>query len=474
MDDTRDGYADRVISGAEVVWERTLGTMPRVSRIDKSPGAGVVPLVEEANDSAPKHADSTGHRPRILFGLTTDVRHVMGKYEPVISALKSEYGAECNAVIFGRKHPEQEDLDFLDPFFTKVYENPFSGNPRVPQGRLPTRLYGVYRLFRALRSARREFARILRQMNPDVLVIPNDRSSPYTDFIKVSSRLEIPTILLQGAIRKDLASRPSTSLKGRMLRRMIGHEPGVLHGQGGCTRVAVWGNNGVDYYTAVGVPLDRIAITGSPRMDAFVSRYSHIDRRQIRDRINVTDETLTILFATSPMSGFGADVENQYLVLIRKVIERVDSINEGRNAIRLLVKPHPMEIDDFRQNGIAETCERSSSTHYLPDWPIDEALVAADRVLIFNSTTVLEATLVGKAVGVLNPHRWDLGVDYVQKGLASELRTDEDMESFLAPHHSVFAVGDPGYYISDIGDAAKKQANLIVRLGSGAIAGSAR
>lgn len=293
-----------------------------------------------------------------------------------------------------------------------------------------------------LRATMGVMSKFIKEIEPDAIVFTNDRNALEYALTSVAYRYQIPSLLIQAGIRKDLAQ------PGENVRR---------HGEGGCSRVLAWGQDGFDYFKMVGVPVDRIVITGNPRIDDFVKRCSSLSKNEVRQQIRIRPDGHVILFATNPINIIGLASLEEYIESIKVVITQVESIGAEEN-ITMIVKPHRVELamGYHEQHGIVQLCSKSEHVHYLQDITLDSAIAATDMVLVFNSTVALEAALMGKRVGLVNIFGLNLGVDFAEKGLAVELKDIQQLKSFVLNTINEGEAVQPNiqHYVQNIGSSA--------------------
>ena len=404
----------------------------------------------------------------ILFELS-NCESALKAYTPIVESLRKRHnGIVCNVVSFSEFFGLETDVERLHSVFDHVYtlnqiaehRASFLGSLGHTLNLLPPSLKGLW-------VTRRNLEAIIRETRPRVIVVANDRRFPEYDLVLLANQSQIPTLLLQESVRKDLIFPPQNyGKRAEALRRIFHYERGQLrHGEGGCTRIAAWSQNGVDYFQAVGVPASRIFVAGNPRMDRFVDRCRSLSRDEARGELGVPLESRVVLFATNPLSRMGIASLPDYLEAMRIVINLVDRAGgEGFNGL-LLLKPHRLEIADHHLYGIVQACKISRFVHYLEGTSLESAIVATDAVLVFNSTVAVEAALVKKPVGIVNLHGWELGTDFVEHGLAVELCGEFSLEAFLRGGRDTNQqMANVGHYVQHIGSSAERIAEEIMLL----------
>ena len=236
----------------------------------------------------------------------------------------------------------------------------------------------------------------LRREAPDaVLVSPLlKRGSPQLPLIRAARRLGIPSALL-------VASWDNLTTKGLI------HEPPDL--------VTVW--NEAQRAEAIelhGVPEDRIAVTGAPRFDAWFAQEPSATREQYCGRLGLPADTPHILYVGS--SRFVAPDEADW---IARWLRRIRSSGHAElHRIPVVFRPHPGSPPDQQEGhdrlvgmpGVVvdppvgrDVVDTKAMTEYY------DALHHAAVVVGINTSAMLEAAVVGRAVHVTVPDRFRAG-----------------------------------------------------------------
>lgn len=394
---------------------------------------------------------------RFLFQLS-NTSSALDACLPVMRELRQrDVQTQCEALVLSEYYRMSVDQEALQEHFDAVHV--FS--PKSQGARLHQRLMEVFRF-------RREVGECLKGNEIDVLIAQNDRQFPEYDCVKTANSLGIPTFLFQESIRKDCSFAQTTQrLSKRFISRMADFQTGnLLHGQGGCKKILAWGEEGKAYFTRAGVSPERIVLTGSPRLDIYLERARKIDVEAIRARLGIEPGTRAILFATNPLYSMRMAPLKEYLEAVRlaiRVAGRLDAQADGPPC-RLLVKPHRFEIEEHKLYGIHEQCAAVPYADFLPDLSIEESIAISDSVMIFNSTVALEAGLFGKPVGIWNPLGWQMGTDFVERGLASLIENEEQLALFMQRDTMTNSEGPSqvAYYLDHIGESASQIADLLL------------
>lgn len=303
------------------------------------------------------------------------------------------------------------------------------------------------------KKTQEDFCALVESLGVVAIVMVNDRFFPEKPLIDRAKELGIPTLLIQESVRKDEGFKNAE----------------VLHGQGGCDAIAAWGGNGVDYFTRVGVPSERIHVTGSPRVDLMRAQAMNMDPAALRQGFGLAPDTAVVLLASNHIARLGHATFDDFMITLMRVTAQANDLSEQLGGLHMLVKPHRQEVVDFQSARFVEYMDRLPHVTYIPDTSLPEAIMASNAVLVFNSTVAVEAALLGRPVGLMNYHHWDLVCDFAERGVAETISTEIRMRAFLL--HTFFAmIPDQGqidrsaYYVSHQGEAADRVATLLLSL----------
>jgi hypothetical protein len=395
---------------------------------------------------------------KVAFVVATKVQYALTTYRPIIKMLRQDPNIQTLAMSVGKQPLSNADVEALDELFDVTLHNPFNNNWRLSSSWNPIAKLKPFQLVRlgiTLRKTRAAFSAFWRENEPDVIVLQSDRQTPSFDVVRLAKKHGIPTLLIQGAVSsKYLSYRPIISLYNRIAKVLLGYSSGYqLEGRAGCDRVAVWGENGARYYDRVGFSRQNIDIVGSPRLDAYVTELTESDNKSTLQKLGLPQGSSYVLLATSPLDSIANPDEN--IAAIRSVIETAIEIAKNDKEFRLVLKAHPAELESFRQNGIDDLCNSSPALVLAENLHISEALAACDRAMVFYSTVALEAALAGKPCIAFNPFNWNFGSEYSRKGMVTELTSQHQIADFFTTEINNLEVGDPSYFITNIGNAAR-------------------
>jgi hypothetical protein len=239
----------------------------------------------------------------------------------------------------------------------------------------------------------------LLRRRPDLVVLPNDAAYPYDRIGRLTRRRRVQFLLLQEGIRFPLAGQTGVP----------------VYGAGGAAAVAAWGEASGEYFRAVGVPEERIHLTGNPRFDQTADPAAG-DPQLPADRPRSSRRTL--LLATNPIDDQGLCSREEKLDLVGRFLAQIRPLfaePEFHVAIKLHSRESPEEIRPL----IPEALRERVSIH--TDTPLRVLFGGAGAVVVLASTVGLEALLGGLPLAVLEIPGHGFQYDYVQSGAAAGL-----------------------------------------------------
>ena len=228
----------------------------------------------------------------------------------------------------------------------------------------------------------------LKEKNPLVILLGSDASRHIEKtFIRAAAKLHISTIMYVD-YWSNYKSR-FTDLEGMVVP----------------DRVAVIDTVMAADIMAIGVPPTLIRIVGSPALESVskaVEGVVSLDRKTLRTAYNVNDDSICILFLSSPESelDFGNKPlierrQHSLLAVLNDIIKILSDIeNSVKIKIHLIVRPHPREaassFQELDARGIQFTVSSAPSSL--------EALCIADLVIGLDTMMLIEALLAKKVV----------------------------------------------------------------------------
>ncbi|MGJ3244353.1 MAG: glycosyltransferase [Opitutales bacterium] len=301
------------------------------------------------------------------------------------------------------------------------------------------------------RAATLLLKRFFGETPPELIVTNNDRVFPERLVIDMAREAGVPTLLIQESIRRDRVFKDDSLPK---------------HGQGGCDRILAWGEQGFRYFQAVGAPYQRLAITGSTRLDRLVREIAKADREALREAHGIKPRHTVTLVTTCPMNSVSRWDSADYKQAMKTVFRAAAKAEEKFGKQTVIIKPHRCEHEAFVHRGYIETIKKQKYLKYGYKMPLQDALAVSDSVLNFSSSVAVEAAAVGLPVGQLDlmPDK-DMGVDYVERGIATRL---DDLNAIIRFMRKAPGTRpDPAaldWYLAHRGEAAEKTAEAILEL----------
>ncbi|MGB7539855.1 MAG: hypothetical protein WBM17_15030 [Anaerolineales bacterium] len=324
----------------------------------------------------------------------------------------------------------------------------------------------------AARPFRIRIPRELDKVRPALVVVLNDRNFPPIAYVEEARRRRIPTLLLQESLRKDLFQRPpARKLFGRWIRKVrFGIEEGLRSfGQGGCTRVAAWGETSREYFLRVGVPESRIVITGNPRFDQLANADFSAEARRLRIHLGYAPADFLLTFLSSPIERMQIVSKAEKLDALEQLLGWVNALraNPEWEPLKLALKLHRSE-DPAPLQAILEK-RRTAGWARIVDPPLYPLLRASQAALMFSTTAGIEAALLSIPIGILELARplddWDL----VGRNVAEGVRSQPGLAGFLRKAREDRELGARGakaasQFLANFGQATEAAADLIARM----------
>jgi hypothetical protein len=282
--------------------------------------------------------------------------------------------------------------------------------------------------------------RLLSDGKFDFLFVLNDRNFPSSFLIREFQARGTCVGLVQESIRRDDSSDDRPGLK--------------WNGQGGCDVVYAWGPTSREYYLRAGVRPERIVSIGNPRMDRYLRENGGLPgKAEMRRRLGLPEDGRLVLIATNPVHNMKLRVP-----LVRAEYEK--AIKEavawaGESGARAIVKPHLLEKAEFASWGIPEWVGGVPHAVYGKDIGLVQAIRASDAVLVFNSTTALEAALMERPSALLAADRYTHGTDFLETGLSRKVDSADDLKALFRDGFTRSG-GKVEEYLSTLGNSAEK------------------
>ncbi len=217
-------------------------------------------------------------------------------------------------------------------------------------------------------------------------------------------------------------------------------------------------------YLSMGVPADKVFVTGQPRFDLIGQK--KYDRKRFMAELGVPEDKGIVVLATQPLGSFWTEGDREEF--INTVISALSEFPEKQ----LVIKLHPGEKMAEYQQMLAKMEEDRAIICQKID--LYELLHACDLLMTVHSTVALEAMLLNKPVITINltgkpdlmPYAESgaaLGV-YQRRALAPAINKalyDPEVRKNLAQSREKFI---SKYAYRPDGQAAKRVTELITRL----------
>ena len=232
----------------------------------------------------------------------------------------------------------------------------------------------------------------LQAIRPAAILTEYDRGSRWACLVLAARSLAIPTFTLQHGVLNDNA---------------IGYVP-VL-----ADRMFCWGELARAEFVRGGVSLDRLLIGGCPRLERSLT----VNTREARLKLGLDPATPVVMLATAPY----AESERTHLVEIFATC--MDRLADVAGVVRL----HPSEDLETYEN----LARRHAQLHFFDnrDSTLDEALAAADVIVVHNSGIGSDAIVKGRLTIVVDLPSVPLGhgTDLVEHAHCPCVQTAEEL-----------------------------------------------
>jgi hypothetical protein len=413
----------------------------------------------------------------ILFSISS-VKHVR-TFEPIVRRVREAYPAfECHVVSTAELHENREtDRELVASVFDRVYviADYLPGfHKKLHDLRNVGRAEDASLALKALRSVlvrlgwltkrsrkasiKKALTDLLQTPGIRCIVLANDRTFPVRQMAPMGHEFGIPSLLVQESIRKD-------EIMGLLKGVGRTHPSKGLNGQGGCDRIAAWGETSRQYYIQVGVPPERIVLTGNPRMEELARKMKSLSKPDARRELGIPVDSRVVLFATNPLYKMGFLSEAQYLESVHRVSA---AVSRAGSHVYLIVRPHQIEYEHQTWK-LDQELASQERVLYLKGADLASSIAACDAVIVFNSTVAVEAALFERDVAVINDHRIDLGVNFGQFDFAVELTTDEELLAYANgdyPPHWEFGRAHVDDFVTHLDDSTELIVSQIIDLAS--------
>jgi len=229
---------------------------------------------------------------------------------------------------------------------------------------------------------------------------------------------------------------------------------------------AVAGQHAKEAYITMGVPAEKVFVTGQPRFDRLLNQKYQPDK--IRTELNIPVGKGLFVLATQPLyQGFWAEAE--YCRLVEIIVQAMSEFPQHQ----LVIKLHPSEDESYYQEILAAMGQQDKVI-VCRDVDIYELLNTCDLLLTAHSTVALEAMILDKPVVTVNLSSKPDVMPYARSGAALGVYRSEDLVPAISDSLSNPQVREEltrkrktfvyeHAYLTD-GQASRRVAELFVKL----------
>lgn len=322
-----------------------------------------------------------------------------------------------------------------------------------------------------------EFQDILKIFSPDLFLICTDHGYFEFSFLRSCKRFKVPSIFVQEGpmpIRWILTPPPRLliiRLKQKfhktfqMLKRNAVNLPMIApFGMNGASMIASIGPDSYNLYRKLGVPKNRISITGQPRMDILWRKIQTCSKGYA---LIPKKKKARVLYVSSGLSHFGKEADGRRLF--------ADVINAARilkSDVEMFIRlKHGERMNYYTDNyhEIKEIIQFVDSNE-----PLYEQLKKVDIVIGNNTTAILECGMMGIPGIQLMKSADDDPREYVREKVVLPAKDGVSLSEAIV---SLLSTSDirtkllnrweeyyyQRYYMFD-GKASKRVANLILKI----------
>jgi hypothetical protein len=177
--------------------------------------------------------------------------------------------------------------------------------------------------------------------------------------------------------------------------------------------IAVMDETARNAMIATGCPAERLAVTGQPAFDDFVTLETDSSLRALaRRELSVVEDDALVVFASSPQARYyGADEGSPTFPgyteedSLRLLLETLGSLEETRKgSVQVIVKLHPLETPERLAKVIRQN---KRWVRLLRHYPERKLIAASDVVTGMTSVFLLEGALSGKRAISVQPSSKD-------------------------------------------------------------------
>ncbi len=249
---------------------------------------------------------------------------------------------------------------------------------------------------------------LIRQLKPQMLVVPEDLSPVSRATCRVFRRHGVPVlVVLQGAVSVDVGGFHVMPREAQ--------------------RIAVWGDLIRDWHIKRGKPAVSQVVTGNPGFDLIAAGH-HPNEREVRRRLRLREADRIILVATEWFTGIssGATIEDEerFIRLILRALARFP-------RFEVVVKLHP-NYQAAYERLVRTVAEEEGVDVVIAKEDLWDLLAMSEVVIVSNSTVGIEAMILGRPVVVVHTYEGVEEIPYVAAGAALGAGRLEEIVSAVA------------------------------------------
>lgn len=284
---------------------------------------------------------------------------------------------------------------------------------------------------RILRQGKRAVHRLMRDIQPDVIVLGNDIGTLERLLIGEAHALHAPSLLVQEGVlaqheepfaRFSLPRRTVHRIMTAMGLRLADPRPCGLNG---ADHVAVMGEAMAEWLVEHGLSPTQVTVTGQPRYD-FLYALKHRTLNPTPLSVRLPDADKIVLFASQPYVRYGMCSVAEARRIWQTVINGVKGLGDGHH---LVAKLHPAEDVERTRHWLADILPAEWTL--TRDDDVFSLTFRADALVTVISTTALEALYLEKPVVLLQVCGVRQPIPYVPSGAALQARSEAELTTRL-------------------------------------------
>jgi len=206
---------------------------------------------------------------------------------------------------------------------------------------------------------------------PSIFILPDEFIDIGRAVSYICKKKKIPCLVMQhGLISNDLFESKETFANKKI----------------------VFGKFAKDFLISIGMPNEKIVVTGSPVYDSLINeKISEQDKRMLRDKFGIGDEKV-ILFA----STWNLERAERRLRILFKIVKKIPNL-------KIIIKQHPSEYHQKKfEKFYLEFAKKYGVSVIVSKRNMGEMLQISDIYITDFSTTVLEALILKKPIILTN------------------------------------------------------------------------